>query len=123
MGFLEVALLIGAALPSISAQPTVQFPINSQVPPVARPSQVFAFTFAESTFTSNAGTLTYTLEAQPAWLQLDNLSRTFSGTPASNDVGIATFRLIASDAQGLVDLPITFMVEQDVAIGLGAPVI
>src|SRR5271170_7854826 len=112
MGFLEVALLVGATLPSIGAQPTIQFPINSQVPPVARPSQAFAFTFAESTFASNAGTLTYILEAQPAWLQLDNLSRTFSGTPASDDVGIATFQLTASDSQGFVDLPVTLVVER-----------
>ena len=37
---------------------------------------------------------------QPAWLQLDSGTRTFSGKPGSNDVGSVTFQLIANDGQG-----------------------
>lgn len=106
------AVLVSAiALPTIvKAIPHIQFPINSQVPPVARVSQPYAFTFAESTFTSAAGPITYELSDEPQWLQLDSGTRAFSGRPGPDDVGSATFRVIATDAQGHTPLSVTLVV-------------
>jgi axial budding pattern protein 2 len=99
-------------LSTASANPNVQFPINSQIPPVAQSSQPYTFTFAESTFGSTNSPINYTLSNEPAWLQLDGESRTFSGRPRRSDIGPATFQLIATDVQGPTSLSVTFVVVQ-----------
>jgi axial budding pattern protein 2 len=119
------AVLVSAiVLPSIaSAVPIVQFPVNSQVPPVARASQPYSFTFAESTFTSTAGPITYALSDEPAWLRLDSGSRAFSGSPGSKDVGSVTFELIATDAQGPTPLSVTLVVIQHDGLQVGQSIL
>ena len=119
------AILVSAIvlLNIASATPDIQFPVNSQVPPVAQVSRPYTFIFAESTFMSAAGPITYTVADQPAWLQLDSGTRTFSGMPDSNDVGSVTFQLIAADGQGPTPLSVTLVVVQDVVVETGRSVL
>ena len=102
-----------------SATPDIQFPVDSQVPPVAQASELYNFVFAESTFTSAAGHITYALAEEPAWLQLDSGTRTFSGRPESNDVGTVTFQLLASDEHGPTPLSVTLVVVEDRGLEVG----
>ncbi|EJT80397.1 hypothetical protein GGTG_00397 [Gaeumannomyces tritici R3-111a-1] len=76
-----VLLLTGFA----SAAPSVSFPINSQVPPVARISEPFSFIFSSSTFTSDLP-ITYSFLKAPKWLSIDGKARRLFGTPKEADV-------------------------------------
>lgn len=105
------------------AIPTLRFPVNAQVPPVARVSQAFQFTFAKSTFTSTAGPMTYTLSGQPEWLQIDSGRRALSGTPTQDNLGPLDFQLIASDAQGSTSQRVTFVVVRDEVLVAGESII
>lgn len=71
---------------TVDAIPTVAFPLKSQVPPVARISKPFSYTFLNSTFSSTLPR-SYTLSNAPSWLFLDSSTRTLSGTPSVSDVG------------------------------------
>lgn len=90
----------------VQAAPALSFPINSQVPPVARIGEAFSFVFADSTFTSTDGSsLSYSLANPPSWLSLDSSSRTLYGTPQDEDVAAGTVvgvnvTLLAVDASG-----------------------
>ncbi|KAH0553419.1 hypothetical protein GP486_006512 [Trichoglossum hirsutum] len=103
----------------VEAVPQIAFPINSQVPPVARVSQPFSFVFPASTFSSNMPSMNYTLSGAPPWLRLDGGSRIFSGTPASSDVGPAAFQLIAEDDSGSADMDVKFIVSSEPGPQLG----
>ena len=66
------------------------------------------FTFPTNTFNdANDDTLTYTAtksdnsaSALPSWLSFDEVTRTFSGTPATADVGTVSVTVTASDGNG-----------------------
>ena len=118
-----VALLAWWRLPIARANPSLDFPVNAQVPPVARISQPYIFEFSASTFTSAEGPISYALSGQPAWLQLVSETRTFSGTPAADDVGPVTFDLVASDSSGATSAGITLIVVSSSDVGLGQPVL
>ena len=115
--FLLSTLIIGAY-----ATPRINLPINAQVPPVARVNRPFHFVFSESTFTSPAATINYTLSDSPRWLALDGPSRTFSGTPAAGDIGSVVMALIATDETGVGTMAVTLVVSTDSGPGLGLPV-
>ncbi|MCJ1255613.1 hypothetical protein MMC24_003430 [Lignoscripta atroalba] len=108
---------------TIRAAPTFTFPINSQVPPVARVLKAFNFTFSSTTCTTDSPPIQYRLSDAPAWLQLDNFSRTLSGAPGIRDTGPVTFDLIATDATGSASVPVTLIVSADAGPGLGTPVV
>lgn len=115
-------LILSLALPcQIVAAPTVDLPVNSQVPLVARTSRPFYFAFADTTF-SSAGSIDYTVADAPAWLQLDSSSRTFSGTPGPNNVGPFDFGLIATDNTGSTRMPVTLVVSSSPGPSLGTPI-
>ena len=111
---------------SADALPVVTYPINSQVPPVARLSQPFSYTFPISTFSSYLP-ITYTLSDAPSWLSLDGSTRTLSGTPAYSDVDgdtITAFavELTASDQSGSVSLNSTFVISKNPAPVVNIPI-
>lgn len=111
------------AMTAISkAVPTVTFPINSQVPPVARVGLPFDFIFSASTFASTTFSLQYALSAAPTWLRLDSASRTLSGTPSKEDTGPCNFELIATDNTGSTTLPVTLIVSSNPGPGLGVSI-
>lgn len=105
-----VLLLVGLA----AAIPAVTFPINSQVPPVARIGKPFSFEFSSSTF-SPSSQLTYTLSNAPEWLSIDSKTRRIYGTPeeqdvAEGDVVGVPFELEASDGTGSASMDVTLVV-------------
>lgn len=106
----------------VAAAPSIGFPINSQVPPVARVSKEFQFVFAESTFISSAKSIGYTLSGSPAWLNLDPGSRTLSGIPPAEAAGPVSLRLVASDETGSTAMDVTLIVSAEPGPGLGTPV-
>lgn len=108
------------------AIPTVTYPINAQVPPVARVSEPFSYSFSISTFSSDHP-ITYTLSSAPSWLSLDSSTRTLYGTPTRNDVGsdvVTAFgvELTASDQSGAVTLNSTFVISTGPAPVVSLPV-
>lgn len=107
---------------TVAAAPNIGLPINSQVPPVARVSKIFQFIFAESTFTSSANSIGYSLSDSPPWLQLDSTSRTLSGTAPAEAAGPVLFRLIASDETGSTTMEVTLIVSTEPGPELGTPV-
>ncbi|MCJ1451188.1 hypothetical protein MMC28_001524 [Mycoblastus sanguinarius] len=121
MWVMELFIFLLALSSTIQAAPSVNLPINAQVPPVARVNQPFSFIFSDSTFTS-AGTINYTLTNSPEWLQVDSPSRSFCGTPSSKDVGSFVVGLVASDETGSTSMPATLVVSEDPGPGLGTPV-
>ena len=96
--------------------PTVSFPINSQLPPVARVGQFFTYSFSPYTFQSDDnGNITYSFGDHPDWLSLDNNGRLLSGTPADTqvppgDVVGQTVEIIATDDTGSATLNATVVV-------------
>ena len=108
-------------LTRVSGAPELSFPVNSQVPPVARANKPFQFTFAPSTFTGNASSLQYELSNAPFWIQLDNTSRRLAGTPDGGHLGPLTFNLVASDSSGSTTDSVTLVVSDNEGPGLGLP--
>ncbi|KAI0853212.1 hypothetical protein F5Y00DRAFT_134913 [Daldinia vernicosa] len=109
-GVAAAAMLAGAA-------PVDYFPINSQLPPVARISEAFDFTFSPLTFFSKSD-ITYRLGNAPKWLSIDSSSRRLFGTPSDDDVppgevvGIP-IELIAEDATGSTTTKPTLVVSRN----------
>ncbi|EDU47256.1 acetyltransferase [Pyrenophora tritici-repentis Pt-1C-BFP] len=69
---------------------------------VARIGAPFSFQFAPTTFSSTSENLQYSLVGNPSWLSLDGDSRTLSGTPQSDDIGTASFKINAAGQGGAV---------------------
>lgn len=116
---MRYALALLFLTPSSAPIPIAVFPMNSQVPPVARVSESFQFIFSESTFSSGLGNISYTLDGAPTWLQLDSPGRTFSGTPTPADIGSKNFSLVANDRDGSTSMPVTLITSTDPGPGLG----
>lgn len=81
--------------------PTIANPIPNQG---ATEDAIFSFQFAANTFADiDAGaTLTYTAQlaggaALPTWLTFNTATRTFTGTPSNNDLGILVIEVTAAD--------------------------
>lgn len=106
----------------VASLPTLSFPVNSQLPPIARVGQLFSFQFANSTFSSPKGIRGYTLANGPAWLHLDSASRTLSGTPSTGDVGSFIVSLSASDPDGSVVDQTTLIVAADHGLQVLVPI-
>ena len=118
----KAALLILLAFSvSVCATPSINLPINAQVPPVARANQAYSFVFSDSTFSWAGSFIDYSLTNSPGWLRLDSSSRIFSGTPASADAGSFTVGLVATDETGSSSTSVTFVVSADPGPGLGTP--
>lgn len=95
---------------AIDATPSVTFPINSQVPPVARVDVPFTYSFSDTTFSSTSS-ITYVLSSGPTWLSLDSGTRTLSGTPQASDANTApVIEITATDATGSVSANSTLVV-------------
>lgn len=98
---------------AVTAVPVANYPINSQLPPVARVSKPFRFSFSERTFVNGGAGLEYSLSNAPRWLHLDSDSRTLYGTPGAGDAGTVKFDLKASDQSGSADMSVTLVVSNE----------
>lgn len=75
------------------------WPMDEQLPNVARVNQTYDFTIANLTYRSNSGgSISYSVSGLPTWLSFDDDSRTFSGTPSEDDVGTFNITLTGSDS-------------------------
>jgi hypothetical protein len=84
------------------------FAVNPIPDQNATQGQSFAFTFAENTFSDiDIGEIfTYsaslaTGEPLPSWLIFDPISRTFSGTPSNDNIGVLPIVVVVTDSTGL----------------------
>lgn len=99
------------------AAPTVSFPINSQVPPIARIGEPFEFVFSPSTFSSDSP-ITYTLSNPPDWLSIESGARRIFGIPRQADVpsgevlGVP-ITIVATDPSGSVSSAATLVVSRN----------
>ena len=118
----SIVLLLLVFSVSVHGTPSVNLPINAQVPPVARPNQAYNFVFSDSTFSWTGNSVDYRLTNYSGWLQLDSSSRVFSGTPGSTDVGSVAVGLVATDDTGSISTSVTFVVSADPGPGLGTSV-
>lgn len=118
-----VVAIIFLMVTSSHSAPSITFPINSQVPPVAQVSQLFQFTFSPSTFTSDAGPISYALSAAPEWLSLNSKTQTLEGIPQKSDVGSTTFQLVARDDAGSTRMDVTLVILDNLGPRLGAPLL
>ncbi|KAI4864295.1 hypothetical protein F4820DRAFT_337852 [Hypoxylon rubiginosum] len=122
------ALAFGAAaaVTLVGAAPIDYFPINSQLPPVARISEAFDFTFSPLTFFSPSD-ITYRLENAPKWLSIDSSSRRLFGTPSDDDVppgevvGIP-IELVAEDKTGSTTTRPTLVVSRNPPPEVAVPI-
>ena len=103
-----------ALLAIAGAAPQINYPLNSQLPPIARVGEPYLFQFASTTFKSDSGSLLYSLINNPSWLSIDGTSGTLSGTPGARDVGTASFTVTAAGSGGAVaNMDSTLVVSKD----------
>lgn len=103
--FSVVTLLVAQTV----ASPSIAFPINAQLPPVAFVGERYSFTFSADTFTSQSA-LSYTITNHPHWLSLDSATRTLTGTPLDLDKGDIQFNLTATAAQASLTAEVVLVV-------------
>lgn len=114
--YIRQAIFTGLSILALktSAQPSVAFPFNSQVPVVARVGQPYTFQFSQSTFAPHTSAFTYALVGQPAWLRIDSAARLLLGLPTQDDAGASTFFIVATDASGATaEMGCTMVVSAD----------
>lgn len=119
--FLSIALALLSAVDAASI--SANYPVNAQLPPVARVDQHFQFVFASSTFANTDADTKYSLKNAPSWLEVDSSSRTLSGTPSSEDTGPKKFQLVGSDGSDSDSMDVTLIVTTDRGPTLGKPLI
>lgn len=75
--------------------------ITRQFPPPARVNEPYSWTFANDTFTSDISySLSFTIDDQSTWLNLNSSGKTFYGTPNTSDIGNPRIQLLATDTDG-----------------------
>ncbi|KAG9234391.1 hypothetical protein BJ875DRAFT_461715 [Amylocarpus encephaloides] len=116
---LGIFIFVIAVTNIVSGLPSIDFPLNSQIPSIARVSKPFSYTFPASTFSSTLP-IAYTLSSGPSWLSLDNTTRTLSGTPSSEDVGPETVTVVdlslsATDSSGSTTMSSTLVISKSPA--------
>ncbi|MBF0160891.1 MAG: putative Ig domain-containing protein, partial [Magnetococcales bacterium] len=84
---------------SVGTPPTLLSPIPEQS---GQQGQPLTFQVPAQLFQDADGwdRLTYSVVGAPTWLQFDTATRTFTGQPGSQDVGVSTVQLLATDLEG-----------------------
>jgi axial budding pattern protein 2 len=109
----------------VTCQPSISFPFNAQLPPVARIDQFFSYSFSELTFHSDSK-ITYSLGNHPSWLSIESGSRRLYGTPKEGDVPAGqivgqTVDIIATDDKGSTTMGATVVVSREPAPSIQVP--
>ncbi|KAE8366692.1 hypothetical protein BDV27DRAFT_170583 [Aspergillus caelatus] len=107
----------------IDAKLVSNYPINSQLPPVARVAQRYQFVFSKGTFGGSDSSTTYSLSNAPSWLRVESKSRTLFGTPGEEDEGTVKFDLVASDKSESASMEVTLIVTEDDGPRPGKPLL
>ncbi|KAL7809208.1 hypothetical protein V8C44DRAFT_334799 [Trichoderma aethiopicum] len=113
---LLAALSTLSLLQSAFANPTISYPFNAQLPPVARPNHAFSYSFSPNTFRSDSH-MTYSLGDHPSWLSLESESRRLYGTPQEEDIPPGEvvgqeFGLVATDDVGSTMMNATLVISR-----------
>ncbi|KAL4809743.1 hypothetical protein BDV18DRAFT_132700 [Aspergillus unguis] len=106
-------LILLSFLSTVNAIIFANYPVNAQLPPVARISKPFSFVFSQGTFGDSGPQTQYSLANAPSWLKVDSTSRTLSGTPEKEDAGSPKFDLVATDPSGSARMQVTIIVTED----------
>ncbi|KAL4785114.1 hypothetical protein BJX76DRAFT_194204 [Aspergillus varians] len=119
----HLALILLGFVLAVNATVVANYPVNAQLPLVARVSQKFNFVFSQGTFGGSDSQTTYSLSNAPSWLKVDSASRTLSGTPGNKDAGSPKFDLIATDHAGSASMQVTLIVTADDGPKIGKSII
>ncbi|KIR33301.1 hypothetical protein I352_04068 [Cryptococcus deuterogattii MMRL2647] len=103
------ATLALSLLSTTRAAPGLVYPLQDQLPPVARVGSVFIFDLLPGTFNSTSS-ISYTTSALPSWLSWDAPTLSFYGTPASSDQGQEDITVTATDSSGSTRSNFTLLV-------------
>ncbi|KAL1743239.1 hypothetical protein HDZ31DRAFT_74997 [Schizophyllum fasciatum] len=90
-----LSLVLVAAL-TVSAV-EVAYPLDDQLPTIARINEKYGWTFSSATFGGSDGDVKYTATDLPDWLAFDASTRSFSGSPSQNNEGNARVTVTAQD--------------------------
>lgn len=105
---MQTLTLVAALLGTVASAPSVKFPFNNQLPPVARRGETYSYTLNPDTFSSD-NPMTISAPNLPSWLSFDASSWTLSGTPESSGGDETTnFTLLAADYTGTTVTDLTF---------------
>lgn len=118
-----IALVVLALLVAVNASLVSNYPVNAQLPPVARVSRPFHFVFSPGTFSGTETETQYSLQSAPSWLHLDSSSRTLSGTPTSRDMGPNKFKLVANNGPDSANMEVTLVVTAEDGPKPGKPLL
>ncbi|TFB07458.1 Axial budding pattern protein 2 [Trichoderma ghanense] len=123
---LLAALTTLSLLQSAWANPTISFPFNAQLPPVARPNHAFSYSFSPNTFRSDSN-MTYSLGDHPSWLSLESESRRLYGTPKEEDIPSGEvvgqeFGLVATDDVGSTTMNATLVISRRLPPSVHIPI-
>lgn len=95
---LALVLLSPLAILAQSSNPTLVYPIDQQLPPVAHVGSAFNFSLIQGTFASTSSNpLTYSVTDLPKWAVFNNESLLFAGVPSGFDEGRSRVKVTASD--------------------------
>ncbi|GAA6003441.1 hypothetical protein JCM10207_000335 [Rhodosporidiobolus poonsookiae] len=85
---------LSAAAPSA---PNLVYPLQAQLPPVARLNETWSWTLLPGTFNASSGsTLTLSTRSLPSWAEFDALTHTFTGLPRTADLGSTAVSVTAN---------------------------
>lgn len=99
---MQLAALLCLLATAVATSPRANFPLDLQLPPVARVGKSYSFQFATTTFQPNPDQLVYSIASGPPWLHIHSENKTLWGTPEAKDVGIAVFTIVAAGEAGSV---------------------
>ncbi len=85
-------------VPIALAAPSINISISSQLPPVGRVGQPYAFTIFRNTFTETP--ITYSVANLPTWLVFNPDLLNFQGVPTAADIGQVAVTVTATDTSG-----------------------
>lgn len=118
-----LGLIVLAFVLAVNASLSANYPVNAQLPPVARKSKPFEFVFSAGTFGGADANTKYSLEDAPSWLNVESKGRILSGTPQSEDVGEKKFKLVADGPSGSASMEVTLVVSPEDGPKPGKPLL
>ena len=122
-----IAILLISIVRFTTSQPTINWPINSQLPPVARVDEPFSYVFSRYTFRSDSN-ISYSLGDAPEWLSIDSENRRLYGIPTNDsipggDVVGQTIEIIAQDDSGSTKLGSTLVISRNKSPAIKIPLL
>lgn len=97
---LAILFTIFAAVTVVSANVSLDNPLDGQYPLIARVGENYTWTMSSKTFSTDLDkSLVYSASGLPAWLNFDNRTLTFHGIPAAADEGRPSVTVTATDTE------------------------